>query len=152
MARIEERTHIEAPVERVWEVLLDWEGQARWMADARSITVLTPQREGPDVLFRCRTDLLGFVVNDDLVVTEWVPFERIGTRHVGRLIRGIGGFELRPSAHGTVFTWWEEVDAPLGPVGEAVATLAVVPWVSRTFRRSLAALKRVCERRDQAAA
>lgn len=146
MARIEERTHIEAPVERVWDVLVDWEGQSRWMVDARSVTVLTPQREGTDVVLRCRTDIAaGIVVTDDMAVTEWVPRERIGVRHLGRVIRGVGAFELRPTADGTLFTWWEEVDAPLGLLGEAAATVVVVPLVSRTFRRSLAALKRVCE-------
>lgn len=37
MARIQTTTHIEAPVERVWDVLTAWEGQPRWMRDARSV-------------------------------------------------------------------------------------------------------------------
>ncbi len=59
MARIEVTTHIEADPEQVWEVLIDWEGQPRWMRDAHSVTVLSPHREGVDVVVRCRTDVIG---------------------------------------------------------------------------------------------
>ncbi|HVM00310.1 MAG TPA: SRPBCC family protein [Egibacteraceae bacterium] len=146
MARIEVTTHIEADPARVWEVLVDWEGQSRWMRDARSVTVLSPNREGTDVVVRCRTDIIGgLVVTDDMVTTEWDEPRVIGIRHLGWLIRGVGAFELAPTRHGTLFTWWEEIDPPLGPLGEAVTTLAVVPRVRRVFRGSLAALKRVCE-------
>lgn len=161
MARIEATTHIEADPARVWEVLVDWEGQARWMRDAHSVTVLSPQREGVGVIVRCRTNLLGGIrqaggaqprrrgglltVTDDMVTTEWEEPRVIGIRHLGWVIRGVGSFELAPTAHGTHFTWWEEVDPPLGFVGEAVTTVAAVPFVQRVFRSSLAALKRLCE-------
>lgn len=146
MARIEATTHIEAEPARVWEVLVDWERQPRWMRDARSVTVLSPHREGVDVAVRCRTDILaGIVVNDDMVTTEWKEPEVLAVRHLSRLIQGVGAFELSPTEYGTRFTWWEEIDVPFGPLGEAVANLTVVPALRRVFRASLAALKRVCE-------
>ena len=144
MARIEATTHIEAAVEDVWPVLVDWERQADWMVDAESVTVLSPHREGPDVIIRCRTKIVGMVVNDDLAVTEWQPPTRLGMRHLGALIRGVGAFELEPTFAGTRLVWWEEIDAPFGPVGEFAAD-AVAPLVERVFRRSLAGLKRLCE-------
>jgi len=146
VARIEEHVRIEAPVERVWAVLVDWEGQARWMQDARSVVVRSPRREGPGVVIRCATDLFGFVVDDDMEVTEWVEQRIVGVRHLGMLIRGVGAFELEPlPGDATRFTWWEEVEAPFGTLGDTLAGLVVVPYVARVFRRSLAALKRVCE-------
>lgn len=146
MARIEERVRIEAPVERVWAVLTDWEGQARWMADARDVTVLSAVREGQGVVIRCATDLFGLVVDDDMEVTDWRAGERIAIRHLGRIIRGVGAFELTPLPDGaTRFTWWEEVQAPFGRFGDALAGLLVVPWVSRVFRRSLVALRDECQ-------
>lgn len=157
MARIEVTTHIEADPEQVWEILTDWEGQPRWMRDAHSVTVLSPHREGVDVVVRCRTDVIGglrgarrrggslLIVDDDMVTTEWERPRVLGIRHLGWLIRGVGAFELAPTAYGTHLTWWEEVDPPLGAVGEALATVAVVPPVRRVFRASLAGLKRVCE-------
>ncbi len=147
MARIEAQTHIEAPIKHVWARLVDWERQAEWMVDARSVTVLTPHREGSGVEIRCPTRILGVVVNDDMAVTEWHPPRVLGVRHLGRLIRGVGAFELDETAYGTRVVWWEEAEVPLGGVGDAAAQLAVVPWVNRVFRRSLAAFKRVCEAR-----
>lgn len=147
MARIEVSTHIEAPVSQVWDVLVDWEGQARWMHDARSVTVLSAHREGTGVVLRCVTDIAGLLVNDDMAVTEWVAQERIGVAHLGMIIRGVGAFELSPTHAGTHFTWWEEVEAPLGGLGEALAQALVAPLVTRVFRRSLAGLKRVAESR-----
>lgn len=146
MARIEATTHIEAPSERVWDVLTDWEGQPRWMRDARSVVVLTPHREGLDVVLRCRTDIVaGIVVTDDMITTAWQEQRLIGIRHLGRIIRGEGAFEVLPTPEGTRMTWWEDVDAPLGALGERAAGLLVAPLVERVFRASLAALKRVCE-------
>lgn len=152
MARIEEHVSIHAPAERVWDVLTDWEGQARWMRDARSVRVLSERREGRGVVLRCATDLFGLVVDDDMEITEWEHQRLIGVRHLGMLIRGVGAFELEPLPGGaTRFTWWEEVEAPFGAVGDALAALLVAPYVSRVFRGSLAALKDVCEREAPAA-
>lgn len=146
VARIEATTHIEADPKRVWEVLTDWEEQPRWMTDARSVTVLGPEREGLGVVVRCQTSIAaGLVVKDDMVVTEWEPGRAMGVRHLGWIIRGVGAFELEPTRSGTRFTWWEEIEAPLGGLGEAVTQTVVAPLVGRVFRASLAGLKRVCE-------
>lgn len=146
MARIEATTHIEADPKRVWEVLVAWEEQPRWMTDARSVTVLSPEREGLGVVLRCETNIAaGFVVKDDMVVTEWDPGSIMGVRHLGAIIRGVGAFELEPTRSGTRFTWWEEIEAPLGALGEAVAQTVVAPLVGRVFRDSLVGLKHVCE-------
>ncbi len=146
MARIEASTHIEATPARVWEVLVDWEAQPAWMVDARSVEVTSDHRDGPGVVLRCRTDIAaGLVITDEMETTEWLDERVIGVRHTGWLLRGVGAFELQPTDAGVHFVWWEEVDAPLGPVGELGATLLVVPYVRRIFRRSLANLKRVCE-------
>jgi len=145
VARIEASTHIEASPTRVWEVLTDWEAQPEWMQDARSVEVLSAHREGADVLLRCRTDIAGFVVTDDMATTSWQPERSVGVTHLGSLIRGIGAFELEPTADGTYFTWWEEIEAPFGTLGDAVTDVAIVPFIRRVFRRSLANLKRTAE-------
>ena len=146
MARIEASTHIEASPKRVWDVLVDWEGQPRWMRDARSVRVTSPHRTGPDVVVVCATDIAaGVVIDDPMVVIEWDEPRVLGIRHLGRIIRGVGAFELMETAHGTALTWWEEVAVPFWALGEVVADYTVVPWVERVFRTSLSGLKRIAE-------
>lgn len=145
MARIEVATHIMASPEHVWAVLTDWEGQTRWMRDARAVTVLSPHREGTDVVVRCMTRIAGLTVTDDLVTTRWQPPQVLEVRHLGWLIRGVAAFDLEAVAGGTRLVWWEEIDPPAGALGEALANAAVVPLVTRVFRGSLAGLKGLCE-------
>lgn len=146
MARIEVSTHVEADPARVWALLTDWEAQVDWMRDAVDVSVRGDRREGVGVVLRCRTRIAaGLTVDDDLVTTAWDEPRRLEVRHTGWLIRGLAAFELEPTAHGTRVTWWEEIDPPLGPLGEALARLLAVPLVTRVFRSSLAAFKRRCE-------
>ena len=153
MARVEERVHIHRPVDRVWDLLVDWESQPEWMQDARAVTVTSPHRSGVGVTIDVPTTIaLGLEVLDRMEVTEWVEGRKIVVRHTGRVIRGSGAFQLSPTrmhdgAQGTIFTWWEDIDAPLGRLGDAVARYTAVPIVSFVFRRSLRALKRVAEER-----
>lgn len=153
MARVEERIHIHRPVSQVWELLVDWESQPDWMRDARSVTVTSPHRTGVGVTIEVPTNIaLGIEVLDVMEVTDWQEHRRIGVRHTGRVIKGTGAFELEPTllpdgTEGTIFTWTEEVDAPLGRLGDLAARATAVPVVSWVFRRSLRSLKDYAEER-----
>lgn len=151
MARVEERIHIQRPVTDVWAELVAWEDQPRWMHDAREVEVTSEHRTGLGVTIRVPTDIaFGLVVIDTMETTEWEEERRIAVRHTGRVIRGHGAFELRPTrtgggGEGTMFTWWEEVGAPFGRLGDLLAQRLVMPWVGRIFRRSLRQLKALVE-------
>jgi hypothetical protein len=122
----------------VWDVLTRWEEQPRWMLDAKEVHVTSPHREGLGVELRCPTNLLGFTVQDTMVVTGWEEGRLLEVTHTGRIITGKGAFELsdRPEG-GTRIGWWEEVDPPLGVIGELGAQVFVLPIIRRIFRRSL---------------
>jgi len=144
--RVEATRRIDAPVERVWELLTAWEAQARWMGDVREVRVTTPEREGTGVRIEADTYIVPkVVVSDPIVVTEWSPPHTLVAQHVGRLIRGIGVFELTPSEGGTILSWWEELSVPFGSVGETVAGFVIEPPTRRRFQRSLAAFAEMCE-------
>lgn len=135
-----------APRETVWQVLTDWERQAEWMLDAKAVHVLTPEREGVGVTIQCPTNLLGVTVQDVMRVTGWREGEYLEIVHLGKIITGSGAFELsdRPGG-GTTIRWWEEVDPPLGALGEWGASTLVAPIIRKIFTKSLSNLARAAE-------
>jgi uncharacterized membrane protein len=136
-----------APRETVWQVLTDWERQPEWMLDAKAVHVLTPERSGEGVTIRCPTNLLGVTVQDVMRVTGWREPEYLEVTHLGRIITGYGAFELASlGPDRTRITWWEEVDPPLGALGEWGASTLVLPILRRIFGRSLGNLARLAER------
>lgn len=145
--RLEVTVEAAAPRRTVWDVLTDWERQSEWMLDAVSVEVLTPARHGVGVTIRCPTRLLGVTVDDVMRVTAWDEPARLEVIHLGHVITGSGGFALRELGHTrTRIDWWEEVDPPLGALGEWGATGLVRPILRRIFTRSLTGFAQLAER------
>lgn len=144
--RLEVERHAAAPRAVVWDVLTQWERQPEWMLDAKSVEVLTPRREGVGVTIRCPTNLLGVTVQDVMRVTAWREQEELEVTHLGRVITGVGAFLLDDAPDGgTRIRWWEQVDPPLGALGEWGATVFVLPILRRVFGASLQRLARLAE-------
>lgn len=149
--RISVEQHVRAPRATVWDVLTTWERQPEWMVDAKSVEVITPHRVGEGVTIECPTNLLGLTVKDIMRVTRWVEGRELEVVHLGKVIKGTGAFELRDEGKGTLVTWWEQIDPPLGKVGALGARLVVAPFTTALFRRSLRGLADVCEAEARAA-
>jgi carbon monoxide dehydrogenase subunit G len=135
---------IDAPVERVWELLCDWEGSEAWMVDATTVEVLTPQREGVGTRVRAVTIVAGVPLTDEMLVTRWEPQRLIEVRHLRAPIKGVAWFELSPDGRATRFEWGEELDPPLGPLGELGGLIVRKP-IERMLRRSAAKLRALAE-------
>jgi hypothetical protein len=87
---------------------------------------------------------LGFL--DTMVITEWDPPRRCVVDHTGRVVRGLGVFEVFALPDGrSRFVWSEELDLPLGVLGRLGWPL-VRPGFAWGVRRSLEALARDVER------
>lgn len=138
-------TSIAASPSRVWELLADWEGSSEWMVDATTVEVLGQQREGVGTRVKAVTVIAGVPLTDVMEVVEWEPHRVLGVRHEGWPIRGLAWFELREASDGaTFFEWAEELDPPLGPLGELGSMILRRP-IERVLRKSAHKLKELAE-------
>jgi hypothetical protein len=135
---------IDAPVERVWELLADWEGSEAWMVDATTVEVVGEQRAGVGTKVRAVTRIAGVPIEDRLVVVGWEEPRLIEVMHVGWPIRGLAWFEISAQNGGTWFDWGEELDPPLGPLGELGGRILRRP-IERVLAKSAMKLKQLAE-------
>ena len=136
--------HIDAPRERVWAKIADWNSQGEWMLQTKvwvtsdisegigtSIAAFT----GPLHRMYPRFKRIGLL--DLMIVTRWEPPMLCEVEHVGAVLKGSGSFTLRESIHGgTHFDWSEVVIAP------KVFFLLVAPFLYAGVRISLARFAR----------
>jgi hypothetical protein len=129
----------EIPVRRelVWAALARIEDHVAWMLDATAIRFESDQHQGVGTRFECDTRIGPIRLTDMMEITEWVPQEIIGVRHVGP-VSGTGRFALTgaPPAS-TLITWDEELTFPWwlgGAVGAQVARPLFVALWTRNLR------------------
>jgi uncharacterized protein YndB with AHSA1/START domain len=145
MAHLEVRRTVAAPPERVWDIIADLEHQARWMVDVRQLEIVSAQKSGVGTVLHVRSELFGLrVVRDVMEITAWQPPHRMDVLHRGQF-HGIGQFLLEQVDGGTMFTWIEDFQPPLGPLGEAAFAVVVRPHLRRVFSRSMANVARLAE-------
>lgn len=136
---------IDAPVERVWQVVEPVERHVDWMADAVAIRFKSGQTRGVGTEFFCDTKVGPIKLVDEMTITAWVPNRVMGVRHTG-VVTGTGEFTLEANASGgTRFTWTEKLVFPWwlgGPVGALVGGQIVMKAI---WRRNLRELKKLVE-------
>lgn len=138
--RVERSAILPAPQERAWAVLLRWEEQARWMKDADSVRVLTPQREGVGTRIAVKTRVLNLpLFTEQLEIVRWEPPHRFAMAHRS-FVRGVGTWALEPAEGGTRFTWTEELSLPVPLLGE-LALRVYRPFMRHLMRGALANLQ-----------
>ena len=95
MPTTERHIRIHAPIERVWEVLVDVPGQPRWMRDLRDITFQTPGPLAVGTIAIGTVHMFGLSQSDPIEVTALDAPHRYAIRHLGGF-RGWGEFRLVP--------------------------------------------------------
>ena len=144
MAHIEVSIDLNATPEHVWNIVEPVENHVDWMADAVAIRFVNKQRRGVGTSFLCDTKVGPIKLTDKMEITEWIPQQVMGVRHVG-VVTGTGKFTLAPHLGGTKFTWAEELNFPWwlgGKLGELVGAKLVMGMI---WKRNLRELKKIVE-------
>ena len=134
---------IDAPIERVWAVLADIDGQTRWMHDMKAVRILTDGPVGVGTIGEADVRIFGISVTDPVTITEFQPPTRFALTHDGTF-KGGGVFELEPGADGTttIVRWDETLIPPVLPhLGAAVGS----PILSAIFQADLERLRDLVE-------
>ena len=141
---------INKPVDEVWQSLVDWKGQSKWMLQTKVWSELDQDRtvkNGKGVLIFAFTGIfpklypkLKLGILDTMEVTNWKPPHLCEVMHIGRIIRGTGKFELKKVRGGTIFYWQEEIIAQPLVLLFAKPALLIGVWLSlRRFARQVSA-------------
>jgi len=148
-----ERIDVDAPPERAWAVLTDWEAQGDWMLATDVQTVDGPaQRLHGRLAARTGLPLPGgrhVGVLDTMIITKWEPPRLVEVQHTGRLIRGPGIFEIEPRGEHSTLVWTERLYLPYGYLGE-LGWFLVRPFAVLGIRRSLKRFAAVAARAGEA--
>ena len=132
---------IDAPIEKVWEALADWESQGDWMLQT-TVEVTSDIREGVGTSIAAFTGVGNLGIMDHMTVTSWNPPHVCDVLHTGKIIKGTGRFELTAlSTQSTRFDWSEEVLAP------RAVFLLIAPGLYAGVRISLSTLRRHLQQR-----
>ncbi|MGX7825189.1 SRPBCC family protein [Actinokineospora sp. 24-640] len=117
MIEVVERVDIVAPAAVVWAAVTDWHHQGSWMLGTRvRVTSGDGRSVGSRLWARTGVGPLGFT--DRMEITHWEPPVACEVTHVGKLVRGVGGFTVEPrGVSRSTLVWWERLEPPLGRVG-----------------------------------
>ncbi|HKH56348.1 MAG TPA: SRPBCC family protein [Propionibacteriaceae bacterium] len=140
---------VSAEPARVWQVLVNWAGQSRWIPFT-TVDVVSDHDQGLGVravaLSGFRLGRIPVGLLDNFVVTGWRPAKELEVLHLGPYFTGEGAFRLEPHHGGTRVTATEVFSLPGGKPIEAIVRLGL-PLMRAAFRRSLRGLAAIAEGR-----
>ena len=119
MEHIELEVAVNAPAHKVWDAITNWPAQGQWMLGTK-VEAVDGDGTGVGGKIAAFTGIgpIGFL--DTMEITTWNPPARCDVLHTGRVVRGTGTFEVvKLSETESKFVWSEDLDLPLGWLGEA---------------------------------
>jgi hypothetical protein len=151
--RLEASAEIDAPVAAVWEVLIDWTGQSRWIP-LTTVQITNDRNVGlgirAEALSGLRIGRFRFGLLDRFIVTGWSPpaaeVAELEILHLGPYFTGEGVFGLTGHDGKTTVCSIEVFSLPGGRATEWLARLAL-PLLRAGFASSLRALGAIVEAR-----
>lgn len=124
MAELTLTIDVDVPAQALWDAVIDWPGQGRWILLTHvRVTSGTGEAVGDEVAAVTGIGPLAFT--DTMRITRFEPPEVCDVEHTGRVVRGTGVFRVDPlSVDRSRFTWTEDVIVPFGALGRLVWPVA----------------------------
>ena len=144
MEHIELEVLIQAPAQKVWDGITNWQAQSQWMLGTK-VWPVDGDGTGVGGKIEAFTGIwrIGFL--DTMEITIWEAPARCDVLHTGRVVRGTGTFEvISVSPTSSNFVWSEDLDLPLGILGKVGFTL-LRPGFVFGVRKSLEKFARLVE-------
>lgn len=149
--RLEASAEIDAPIAAVWDVLIDWTGQSRWIP-LTTVRVTSDRQAGLGTRVEALSGVwlgpipLGLL--DRFIVTGWSPpitnTAELEVLHLGPYFTGEGAFRLTGHNGKTAVSCIEDFDLPGGRLVEWPVRLAL-PALRAGLAGSLRTLGRIVE-------
>lgn len=108
---------VPADPQTVFDAMTDWDAQDQWMLGT---TVEGRKNGGRGVggTFAAFTGVGRIGFWDPMTITRWEEPWVVEVDHNGSIVRGIGVFRVERQGAGSRFVWREEIDLPLGQLGQ----------------------------------
>lgn len=151
--RLEVSADIDAPMSAVWDVLVDWTDQSRWIP-LTTVRVTTDRQAGLGVRAEALSGVwlgrIPFGLLDRFIVTGWSApagdTAELEILHLGPYFTGEGVFRLTGHDGKTTVSCTEVFSLPGGRLAEWLARLAL-PALRAGFASSLRTLAGIAEAR-----
>jgi len=151
--RLEVSAESDAPLTAVWDVLIDWPGQSRWIP-LTTVSVITDRQTGLGVRAEALSGVwlgrIPFGLLDRFIVTSWsapvADTAELEILHLGPYFTGEGVFRLKGHDGKTTVSCTEVFSVPGGRLVEWLARLAL-PGLRAGFASSLRTLAAIAEAR-----
>ena len=151
MSSVSLKININAPIERVWETVLDPDRLGEWVTIHRSVARVSarPLIEGATMDQTMHMRGVTFKVHWTLQKVNppnLAVWEGRGPAHSGARIRGGNADGLELSEGGTLFEYFNEFKPPGGRLGSIASRVVVGTASEREARRTVERLKMLLER------
>ena len=126
---------VPADPQTVFDAMTDWDAQHEWMLGTK-VEGRKNGGRGVGGTFAAFTGLGPFGFWDPMTITRWDEPWVVEVVHDGQVVRGIGVFRVERNGSASRFVWREEVDLPLGALGQ-VGWYVVKPLLAAGVALSL---------------
>lgn len=108
---------VPADPQTVFDAMTDWDRQHEWMLGTKVRAGAGGGKGvGGEIAAFTGIGPIGFW--DTMTITKWDDPRVVEVDHTGDLVRGKGVFRVEQHGTGSRFVWREEVDPPLGKLGQ----------------------------------